>query len=333
MANTISMSVSMSKISRRHLLRLAGVTTASAALTNALRAEGFALLAPTPEVTVATAAPIHVRDVTLRARNIDLMKRYYQLVIGLKILRESDEEVAMGVGDTTLLTLLSAPEAPFSAPSEAGLYHTAFVMPSRTELARWLVHVAMMDAPLTGFADHLVSEAVYLDDPEGNGVEVYADRTPDSWTWEGDQVVMASEALDVESLFQLTNTNVDTFTGAPDATRIGHIHLRAGEIEAATAFYNGALGLDIVRGRDGAAFMSSGRYHHHVAVNTWQSEGAGPRNPLKTGLAEFTLQLDDAALLEPIRQRLAEAGVETKEAGSDLIAADPWGTSVRLVVG
>lgn len=322
----------MSRITRRHLLRLAGVTTASAALTGALRAEGFSILSATPDVTVATEAPIHVRDVTLNARNIALMSQYYQLVIGLKVLRESEDEVVLGVGDTTLLTLLSRPEAPFSAPNEAGLYHTAFLMPSRTELARWLVHVAMMDVPLSGFADHLVSEAVYLDDPEGNGVEVYCDRAPDSWTWTGDQVEMASEPLNVESLFQLTNTNVDTFTAAPQAMRIGHIHLRAGEIEAAQAFYSGALGLDVVRGRDGAVFMSSGRYHHHVAVNVWQSEGAGPRDLQKTGLAQFSLELKDASLLEPIRQRLADAGVEIEEVGSDLIAADPWGTSVRLSV-
>lgn len=329
---TPNMSVSMSQITRRHLLRLAGVTTASAALTGALRAEGFALLPVTPEVMVATETPIHVRDVTLRVKNIAVMSQYYQVVLGFSVLRESADEVALGVGDTVLLTLLSRPEAPIAAPTEAGLYHTAFLMPTRTDLARWLVHAAMMDVPLTGFADHLVSEAIYLDDPEGNGIEVYCDRAPDSWTWEGDQVLMASEPLDIDGLVLLTNTSADTYDAAPAGMRIGHIHLRAGEIDPAVAFYNAALGLDIVRGRDGAVFMSSGRYHHHVAANTWQSQGAGPRDPEATGLAQFTLQLADASLLQPIRQRLANAGVETEEVGNDLVAADPWGTSVRLSV-
>jgi len=324
------MSVSMSKITRRSLLRLAGFVSASAALAGAARAEGFSIL-PERSAMFATSTPVFVGSVTLRVRDPEMMTAFYSEIIGLSVLGTDERTTRLGVDNVTLLTLEHRPEAPFEAPTQAGLYHTAFLMPSRADLATWLVHTAMRQYPFTGFADHRVSEAVYLDDPEGNGIEVYADRAPELWNWNDDgTVVMGSEAIDFDSLLALTPNDRDTFAAAPPGTRIGHIHLRAGDIAAARAFYAAALGLDVTSGRDDAVFLSSGGYHHHVALNTWQSAGAGPRDPDSTGLAQFTLQLSDAALLEPARKRLLAAGADTTGAGSELIAADPWGTSVRL---
>ena len=205
-------------------------------------------------------------------------------------------------------------------------------MPSRAELARWLVHTAMAQYPFSGFADHRVSEAVYLDDPEGNGIEVYADRAPEYWTWNGDTVIMGTEAIDFDSLLALTDTENDTFAGAPTGLRIGHIHLRAGDIEAARAFYAAALGLDVTSGRADAVFLSSGRYHHHVALNTWQSAGAGQRNLAATGLAGFSLQASDISILYSTRDRLLAAGIAINEGAENLSVSDPWGTGLSVVL-
>lgn len=319
-------------VSRRTLLRLAGVATASAALAAAVRAEGFSILPAGAGKSFATQTPLHVRDVTLRVRDMAAMTQYYQTLLGLVVLASTTEHTRLGIDGVTLLTLQNRPDAEFGSPTEAGLYHTAFLMPSRADLATWLVHAAILEVPLSGFADHSVSEAVYLDDPEGNGIEVYADRAPELWSWSGDSVFMGSEQIDFESLLALTVRDRDTYAGAPMGLRIGHIHLRAGQLDQARDFYNSALGLDITRGRDGAIFLSSGRYHHHVALNTWQSAGAAQRDPNSTGLAEFTLELADAGLIEPMRQRFNAAGVKTTEAGGELVATDPWGTQVRLVL-
>ena len=168
-------------------------------------------------------------------------------------------------------------------------------MPTRKDLARWLVHAAKNKVPLSGFADHLVSESVYLDDPEGNGIEVYADRAPETWKWDGGSVAMATDQLDIDGLLALTDTHTTNYAKAPDDLRIGHMHLRVGDIEQADRFYGGAIGFDPTRKRSGAAFLSSGRYHHHLGINVWQSAGAGPRDDTATGLAWFSLEVASAA--------------------------------------
>lgn len=320
-------------INRRHLLRLAGAATASAALTGALRAEGgsFSIL-PRYDGLFAISTPLHVRDVTLRVRNPELMTRFYTEILGLSVLESTAETTRLGVDGITLVTFEHRPDAPLEPPTEAGLYHTAFLMPSRAELARWLVHTAMAQYQFSGFADHRVSEAIYLDDPEGNGIEVYADRAPELWSWNGDNVVMGSEAIDFDALLALTDTENDTFATAPSGMRIGHIHLRAGNIEDARAFYAAALGLDITSGRADAVFLSSGRYHHHVALNTWQSAGAGQRNPEVTGLAGFNLLASDQSVLDGAKARLSAAGIEIKDGAENLSVSDPWGTGLGIVL-
>lgn len=279
----------------------------------------------------AQTTPIHVRDVALRVRNLTGMTQYYQAMLGLEEIERSAGHVGLGAGGVVLLRLEHRPDAPLSAPSQAGLFHTAFLMPTRADLARWLVHVAMASIPMTGFSDHRVSEAIYLDDPEGNGIEVYADRAPELWSWDGDKVVMGTEQLDVDGLVALADVNADTYHGAPAGLRIGHVHLRAGQIDRAAAFYNALLGLDITAGMDSAVFLSSGRYHHHLALNTWQSAGAGLRDNSTTGLDRFSLSVTDDALLAAIRGRLSAAGLETTEVEGGFSAIDPWGTVLQLV--
>ena len=191
----------------------------------------------------------------------------------------------LGSGGVPLLSSERRESAAREARNAAGLYHTAFLMPTRKDLARWLVHAAANKVPLSGFADHLVSESVYLDDPEGNGIEVYADRAPETWKWDAGSVAMATDQLDIDGLLALTDTRTTDYAKAPDDLRIGHMHLRVGDLEQADRFYGGAIGFDPTRKRSGAAFLSSGRYHHHLGINVWQSAGAGPRDDAATGLA------------------------------------------------
>jgi len=204
-------------------------------------------------------------------------------------------------------------------------------MPTRKDLARWLVNAAIHRVPLSGFADHRVSESVYLDDPEGNGIEVYADRDPSQWQWSDGTVTMATDQLDIDNLVALTNTKVSDYAHAPDGLRIGHVHLRVGDLAKADGFYRGTLGFDPTRARNGAAFLSSGRYHHHLGLNVWQSAGAGRRDEMATGLAWFSLEIERPDVFAAKEQRLRQAGVQVAPVANGLEAVDPWGTRVCLV--
>jgi catechol 2,3-dioxygenase len=204
-------------------------------------------------------------------------------------------------------------------------------MPTRKDLARWLVHAAANRIPLSGFADHLVSESVYLDDPEGNGIEVYADRAPELWQWNAGTVTMATDPLDIDGLLALTDTRSTSYAKAPDGLRIGHMHLRVGDLEQADRFYGGAIGFDPTRKRTGAAFLSSGRYHHHLGLNVWQSQGAGRRDDTATGLAWFSLEIAGPDMLQAQEQRLKQAGAPAVAIADGIETTDPWGTKVRLI--
>jgi catechol 2,3-dioxygenase len=324
----------MKKITRRHLLRLAGAASASAALAGAIRAEGSAFsILPVYDGIFATSTPLHVGAITLLVRDLSLMSRFYSEIIGLTVLESGATSTRLGVDGVTLVVLDHSPDATIAPASTAGLYHTAFLMPSRADLAHWLIHTAMAQYPFTGFADHRVSEAIYLDDPEGNGIEVYADRAPELWSWNGDSVIMGSEPIDFDSLLALTDQENDLYSSAPAGLRIGHIHLRAGNIDAARDFYVAALGLDITSGRADVLFLSSGRYHHHVALNTWQSLGAGQRDLAQTGLVEFSLSAKDSDIAQATRSRLLAAGATLEGDEDDFVASDPWGTRLRVTTG
>ena len=194
-------------LTRRTLLQLAGATSLAMAAAAAARAEGM------PQgggPTYASRTPMRVGMVTLRVKNLDKVADYYRDVIGLTVMERSATAATLGTAGITLLVLEARPEAAIEPRNAAGLYHTAFLMPSRKDLARWLVHAALHRVPLSGFADHLVSESVYLDDPEGNGIEVYADRDPSHWQWSDGSVKMASDELNIPDLLSLTNTRVAT---------------------------------------------------------------------------------------------------------------------------
>lgn len=277
-------------------------------------------------VPFATRTPLHVGAVGLAVRDLDRLAAFYRDVIGLTVLAQDAHSARLGADGVALLELAHRADAGPDDPAEAGLYHTAFLQPTRADLARWLIHAARNRVPLTGASDHAVSEAIYLDDPEGNGVEVYRDRGPEEWTWDGDIVRMTTEPLDLDDLSRAAGA-ARAYAAAPAGLRIGHIHLRVGDLGQAESFYGGVIGLDLTRRRHGAAFMSSGRYHHHVAVNVWHSRGAPARDPGRAGLAWFSLRPADAATRDALLARIARAGAPLQQGAE---TTDPWGTRIRI---
>jgi len=270
------------------------------------------------------SAPLRVASVALAVRELDRVEAFYRDVIGLGVTARGDGSVRMGAGGIAFLELLHRPDAARDDPAGAGLFHMAFLLPSRADLGRWLGHVGALRHPLDGAADHLVSEAVYLHDPEGNGVEVYADRPRAQWGWrdgpEGRRVQMANLPLDREGLSMDARGK---WTGAPGGTRVGHVHLRVGSVDEARRFYGGTLGMDVTATMERAAFLSTRGYHHHLAVNTWRSAGAGLRQAGQAGLASFALEADEGAL----------AGIIRRAGGVDVLGrglVDPWGTTVTF---
>jgi catechol 2,3-dioxygenase len=314
-------------LTRRTLLHLAGASSLGAAAAGAAQAEGTAGSGP----TFANRTPMRVGMVTLRVRDLDKVADYYRDAIGLTVMTRTATGARLGAGGVPLLDLERRDGAAREPRNAAGLYHTAFLMPTRKDLARWLVHAAANRIPLSGFADHLVSESVYLDDPEGNGIEVYADRAPELWQWNAGTVTMATDPLDIDGLLALTDTRTTSYARAPDGLRIGHMHLRVGDLEQADRFYGGAIGFDPTRKRTGAAFLSSGRYHHHLGLNVWQSQGAGRRDDTATGLAWFSLEIAGPDILHAQEQRLKQAGAPAVAIADGIETTDPWGTKVRLI--
>jgi catechol 2,3-dioxygenase len=324
------------QFTRRHTLKFAGISCAASALAGALRAEGAVPVAGAASaLPFALTTPMHIGQAAIRVRELDAMIDYYRSVLGMNEVERTARGVTLGIGTVPLLDLVHKPAADFESPTSAGLFHIAYLMPSRKDLARWLVHAALKQVPLSGFADHNVSEAIYLNDPEGNGIEVYSDRPKDTWVWSGNVVKMGTEQLDIDDLVKLTDTKRSDYETAPAGMRIGHVHLRVGEIATARAFYEEAIGLRPTQdARSDASFLSSGGYHHHLAVNTWNSRGARERNAMETGLDWFSLTIRNPADLEAQKTRLRAAGYVLVEMENNVVEAiDPWGTRLRLVPG
>lgn len=315
-------------MTRRTLLQMAGASSLAAATSAAARAEGAA---NSGGPTFASRTPMRVGMVTLRVRKLDSVADFYRDVIGLAVMERNATAATLGAGGVKLLVLEAHPDAAEESKRAAGLYHTAFLMPTRKDLARWLVHAAIHRVPLSGFADHRVSESVYLDDPEGNGIEVYADRDPALWQWNAGTVTMGTDQLDIDDLVSLTNAKVSDYAKAPDGMRIGHMHLRVGDLAQAGGFYRGTIGFDPTRERQGAAFLSSGRYHHHLGLNVWQSAGAGRRDDKATGLAWFSLEIEKPDLFAAQEERLRKAGADVTAIANGIEVSDPWGTRMRLI--
>jgi len=240
--------------------------------------------------------------VRLRVGDLDRVQSYYERTIGLR-----DVGGALGVDGTPLVELIGDPDAPPPPPGSTGLFHLALLVPDRPSLARAVERVVGSGERFTGASDHFVSEALYLRDPEGNGIEIYRDRPRSEWEYEpGGELKMGTVALDLDSVMAERAGGPDT--GMPEGTRMGHVHLHVADLGSAEDFYAGQLGLDVtVRSYPGALFLSRDGYHHHVGLNTWQGEGAPPPPPGSRGLEDFELLLPDAdesSLADPSGNRV-----------------------------
>ncbi|EYB68037.1 glyoxalase/bleomycin resistance protein/dioxygenase [Deinococcus phoenicis] len=266
----------------------------------------------------------HVASVTLLARDLPRLAAFYATLLGLTPMTSSADAVTLGAHGTPLLHLLARPDLPAPAGSRPGLYHTAFLLPGRADLGRWLAHAATLGLRL-GTGDHLVSEAIYLQDPEGNGIEVYRDRPRSEWTWQDGQVRMDTLSVDVPGV--LAAAEGTTFEGAPAGTSVGHVHLKVGSAAEAARFYADALGLDVVSHFPGAAFLSWGGYHHHLGLNEWHSCGQGRPAAPAAGLGGLAFVTPDLA---PLRAHLAARPLAVQDDGDALSFDDPWGNRVTV---
>lgn len=277
----------------------------------------------TPRSPVLSAAT-QVGPVTLLARDLPRLADFYVTLLGLTPLAQTPEAVTLGAQGRPLVHLLARPGLPAPLLSRPGLYHTAFLLPTRADLGRWLAHATHLGLRL-GTGDHLVSEAIYLTDPEGNGVEVYRDRLRSEWTWENGQVRMDTQPVDVRGV--LAAAEGKAFGGAPAGTRIGHLHLKVGNAAAAARFYADTLGLELVGHLPGAAFLSWGGYHHHLGLNEWHSRGQGRPEAPAAGLGGTEFVTPD---LTPLRVHLATRDLTVQDEGGALGFADVWGNRVTV---
>lgn len=277
-----------------------------------------------------TAHTLAIGKVTLTVHDLGAVASFYQKAVGLHLLKEESGSVALGTAGNTLLVLQRDPAARKRSAREAGLFHTAFLLPSRADLGRWIGDAINRSTTVVGASDHAVSEAIYLTDPEGNGIEIYADRPRLDWRWNNGEVDMPSDALQIEPILSSAKGG-SGWKGFPDGTTVGHMHLQVGAIAAAESFYRDLLGLAVTSHYPGGTFYAADGYHHHLATNIWNSRGAGPRDLPSTGLADFELIVASSRMSD-IKARAETAGsTVTTASDGHLSLKDPWGTSVTIV--
>lgn len=273
--------------------------------------------------------------VALTVSDLERSLRFYIDVIGFRLLQREENTAWLGTDQNTpLLVLTGQPDASPKRRHTTGLYHFAILVPSRLDLARSLRHLMETRYPLQGASDHLVSEALYLADPDGNGIEIYADRPRQAWPRRNGQLLMATEPLDLEGLLAELEQDDQAWSGLPEQTRIGHVHLHVSDLSQAETFYREVLGFDFMAGYGPSAlFVSAGGYHHHVGLNTWAGLGAPPPPPDAVGLRHFTITLPDEAERSRLRAHLRDSGVSFVEQGKVISLRDPSNNGIHLAVG
>ena len=272
--------------------------------------------------------------VRLTVSDLDRSRRFYERGLGLRAKDFDDGTVAFQAADGPALVALREDSSALPLdPRHTGLFHLAMLVPSRLDLAFALARLASARWPLDGASDHLVSEALYLSDPDGNGIEIYRDRPRDEWRQTNGQLEMATLPLDLDAIARQLSGLSELQAEAAAGTRIGHTHLQVSELEQIEAFYAGVLGFDVmVRGYPGALFVSAGGYHHHLGLNTWHSRGSGPAPAGSVGLRSFEVQLPDRPALDAVLGRIDQAGLTTEvttDRGAHIVR-DPSGNAVEL---
>ncbi|MCW2959356.1 MAG: hypothetical protein JWP18_2159 [Solirubrobacterales bacterium] len=290
-----------------------------------------------PEELGTSAEPVHgeispgtvLGAVHLTVADLERSIGFYRTAIGLDVIARAPARVTLGAGSAALLVLV---EEQGARPSIGftGLFHFALLVPERTDLARWLAHAAADRVPLTGMADHFVSEALYLDDPDGHGIEIYWDRPRD--VWEG-QVAerMTTLRLDTKDLIATLDAPAREYGGLPAGTVMGHVHLRVADVDQAITFYRDLLGLGLMAQLGPqAAFLAAGGYHHHIGANTWGSAGAPPPPPGTAALRHASIRLPDVAERDRLLLRLAASGHAAEVTEDGPLVRDPSGNGLII---
>src|SRR3954469_21902888 len=273
-------------------------------------------------------AGTRVGPVRLQIADLTRSLAYYERILGLRVLQRDSTSALLGA-DIPLVELHERPGgAPVPDRGRLGLYHFAILLPDRPSLGRFLANVGELDVRI-GAADHLVSESIYLQDPDNLGIEVYADRPRASWQRIGRELMMATDPLDIRGL--LREAGATTWDGMPIGTVMGHVHLRVGDVPGAAAFFSEGLGFDrTVWEYPGALFLAADGYHHHLGTNTWAGRGATRPTAEEAQLLEWTIALPDRASVDDAAASLERAGSHPTRDGDDVVVRDPWGTQLRL---
>jgi catechol 2,3-dioxygenase len=285
-----------------------------------IRPRGYRL----PEAT-------HLGMVRLQVADLDRSLAFYEKVLGMRVIRRTSDAVSLAsYGEDRDIVHLRQLRSARAVPKRGllGLYHFAILLPDRASLGRFVAHLAAI-GEYAGMSDHFVSEAVYLTDPDGLGIEVYADRPRDAWRYDERQLYMTTDHLDVDDLVKSAGDK--RWTGMPAGTVLGHVHLYVDDIARAEAFYHEALGFDkVVWSYPGALFMSAGGYHHHLGTNTW-ARGAPPATDADARLLEWEIIVPTKKDAVEAARHVQAAGYSVKEENGEWVLTDPWGTSLRLV--
>lgn len=270
---------------------------------------------------------IHVSDITIQVTDLQRSLQFYQDFLGFQVMEETKNKVILSAdGKKTLINLEQLEETVPKQRRTTGLYHFAILLPTRTDLAAFLKHLLQAGRAYSlqlGAADHLVSEALYFQDPDGNGIEVARDRLSESWSWSGESVQMSTDPLDADGLLE---SAAEVWRGMPAETLIGHIHLHVNDLLKAKKFYVEGLGFQEVTTYPGASFLSDSGYHHHIAINTWNGEGASIPDSNETGLKFFTIVFPFKEEVYKAMERLEALGYSVDEG----MVKDPAGNQIFL---
>ena len=290
-------------------------------------------MSATPHVSQTDApslpATLRLGPVHLTVTSLDRSVAWYQRALGLRVHRHDVTEAALGDGEVDVLVLHEDATAS-RAGRHAGLYHYALLYPTREELARAALRLASTQTPIQGLSDHLTHEAIYLPDPDGNGIELAADRPRDEWPSAQRAYGAGPQPLDTDALLKTIEGEEPTDTVHP-GLRMGHVHLHVGDIERALGFYRDVVGFDLIANIGTAAFVSAGGYHHHVGMNVWQGQGVGPAPAGTVGLRHWTIELDSPEDVAEVRARIEATGRSVSDVDGGFEARDPWDIAVRVI--
>ena len=284
----------------------------------------------TTTTTATLPATLRLGPVHLTVADLDRSVAFYESSIGLRGHRRGEGEAVLGAGGEDLLVLVEERGAR-PAGRHAGLYHFALLHPSRLELARSAKRLIATRTPVSGASDHNISEAIYLPDPDGNGIELAADRLAETWGDLSDPTAIGGPTpLDMQDLLASVEQEEPQAKASPEL-KVGHLHLHVGDIDRALAFWRDGVGFQVMTRFPSAAFIAAGGYHHHLGLNTWRGEGVPPQPDGVVGLRHWTIFLDDAEDVAAVRERVEATGADVEERPGGFLARDPWRNAVAVV--